>query len=49
MVWYTGLSHKLKSYRISGEIFDLISSFLSYRRLRVGLDRKSSQEYPVNA
>ena len=27
----------------------LISSFLSNRRLRVVLDRKSSQEYPVNA
>ena len=33
----------------SGQIFGLISSFLSNRRLRVVLDRKSSQEYPVNA
>ena len=30
-------------------MFGLISSFLSNRRLRVVLDRKSSQEYPVNA
>ena len=37
------------SYGISGQIFDLISSFLSNRRLRVVLDGKSSQEYPVNA
>ena len=33
---------------ISGQIFGLISSFLSNRRLRVVLDGKSSQEYPVN-
>ena len=48
-VWYTGLLHKLKSYGISGQIFGLISSFLSNRRLRVVLDGKSSQEYLVNA
>ena len=30
-------------------MFVLISSFLSNRRLRVVLDGKSSQEYPVNA
>ena len=47
-VWYAGLLHKLKSYRISGQIFGLISSFLSNRLLRVVLDGKSSQEYPVN-
>ena len=43
------LPHKLKSYGISGQIFGLISSFLSNKRLRVVLDGKSSQEYPVNA
>ena len=47
-VWHAGLRHKLKSYGISGQIFILISSFLSNRRLRVVLDGKSSQEYPVN-
>ena len=41
-VWHAGLLNKLKSYGI-------ISSFLSNRRLRVVLDGKSSQEYPVNA
>ena len=48
-VWHTGLLHKLKSYGISGQTFSLISSFLSSRRLRVVLDGRSSQEYPVNA
>ena len=48
-VWHAGLLHILKSYGISGQIFGLISSFLSNRRLRVVLDGKSSQEYPVNA
>ena len=48
-VWHAGLLHKLKSYGISGQIFGLISSFLSNGRLRVVLNGKSSQEYPVNA
>ena len=30
-VWYAGLLHKLKSYGVSGQIFGLISSFLSNR------------------
>ena len=41
--------HKLKAHGISGQIFGLISSFLSNRQLRVVLDGKFSQEYPVNA
>ena len=48
-IWHAGLLHKLKSYGISGQIFGLISSFLSNRQLRVVLDGKSSKEYPVNA
>ena len=48
-VWHASLLHKLKSYGISGQIFRLISSFLSNRQLWVVLDRKLSQEYPVNA
>ena len=48
-VCHAGLLHKLKSYGISGQIFGLISFFLSDRRLRVVLDQKSSQEYLVNA
>ena len=48
-VWHAGLLHKCRSYGISGHIFVLISSFLSNRRLRVVLEGKSSQEYPLNA
>ena len=48
-VWHAGLLNKLKSYGISGQIFGLISSFLSNRRLREVLDGKSSQEYSFNA
>ena len=48
-VWHDDLLHKFKCYGISGQVFDLISSFLSNRCLRVILDGKSSQEYTVNA
>ena len=48
-VWHAGLLHKWKSYRISGQIFSLISSFVSNRCLQVVLDGNSSQEYPLNA
>ena len=47
-VWHAGLPHKLRSYGISGQVFGLISSFLSKRWLWVVLDGKSSQEYQVN-
>ena len=47
--WHAGLLQKLKSYGFSVQIFDLISSFLSNGWLRVVLDRKSLQVYPVNA
>ena len=36
-VWHADLFHKLKSYRISGQIFGLISSFLSNKWLWVVL------------
>ena len=48
-VWHAGLLHKLKSYGISGQIFDLICSCLSNRLLHMVLDGKSSQEYPCNS
>ena len=32
-VWHAGLLHKLKSDRISGQIFGLMSTFLSNRQL----------------
>ena len=37
-IWHASLLHKLKSYGISGQIFGLISSFLSSRQLWVVLD-----------
>ena len=48
-VWHAGLLQNCKSYRISGQIFGLISSFFSNGWLWMVLDRKSSLEYPVNA
>ena len=47
-VWHAGLLHKLKSYGIPGQMFGLISYFLSSRWLWVVLDGKSWQEYPAN-
>ena len=47
--WHAGLLYKLTFYEISGQILGPIFSFLSNRQLRVVLDGKSSQEYPVNA
>ena len=49
LVWHIALLSKLKTYGISCQIFELISSFLSNRWLRVVLDGKCSQEYLVNA
>ena len=43
-VWHAGLLHKLKSYGILGQIFGLISSFLSNKRLRAVLGGNCSQE-----
>ena len=48
-VCHAGLFHNFKSYGLSGQIFSLIPSFISNRRLQVVLDGRSSQEYPVNA
>ena len=49
MVWQAGFLQKLKSYRISSQIFGLISSFPINGWLPVVLDGKAWQEYPVNA
>ena len=46
--WHACLLHKLRSYKISGQIFGLIASSLSNRLLRVVLGPKSLKEYPVN-
>ena len=47
-LWHADLLHKLKCFGISGQIFCLISSFLSNRQLQLVLDENSSQEYLVN-
>ena len=43
-VWHAGLLHKLRFYGIAGQIFGLISYFLSNKRLRGVLDGKSSHK-----
>ena len=48
-VWHPGLLHKLRSYGISGKIFDTIKSFLSDRKLRVVLDGQHSSTYVVTS
>ena len=47
--WHVGLLPKLKSYEISGQLFDLLLSFLSNILFLVVLDLTCSQEYPVSA
>ena len=44
LVFFTNLS--IMEFQV--KILDLISSFISNRQIRVVLDGKSSQEYPVN-
>ena len=46
---HAGLLQKRKSYGISGQVFGLILSFHSSRRLLVVLNGKALQEHPVNA
>ena len=48
-VWNYGFLDKRRSYGISGQKFRLISSFFNNRQLKVVLDRKSSQDYPVKS
>ena len=48
-VWHNGLLHKLRAYGVTDGIFQIISSFLSGRRLKVVLDGKSSPEFAINA
>ena len=48
-VWDVGLCQKPKSYGIFGQIFNVFSSCLIKRRLRVIQDENYSQEYPLNA
>ena len=45
--WHAGLLDKRKSYRISGQIFGLIFSFLNNTWLSMVLDGKTFQGYSV--
>ena len=47
-VWHSGLPHKFNSYGISDLVCGSISRSVSIKWLQVVLDRKSSQEYPIN-
>lgn len=47
-IWHAVLLQKLKFSGISGQLFVLVSSFVSNRRLPV-FDGKGLQEYPINA
>ena len=48
-VWHAGLLHKLRGYGISGNLLDIIQSFLSNRQLKVVLDGQQSSCYSINA
>ena len=45
--WHADLLHKPKAYGTFAQVFGLVSSFLSNWQLRVVLDGKPSQDYPV--
>ena len=47
-VWHAVVLHKRMSYVISRQIFGLNSYFFSNGQLKVVLDGRSWQEYPVN-
>ena len=48
-VWHKGLLYKLKSIRISGDLFNLLENYLSGRLQRVVLNRQTSLWRPVLA
>lgn len=48
-VWHRGLLHKLSSYGIKGELLQLLTSFLQYRRISVALDGQKSSSRHINA
>lgn len=48
-IWHADFLHKLKSFKNAGQMFSLTIYYLvGKKRLRMVLDRKSLQEYPVN-
>ena len=48
-VWHKGLLHKLCSYGVSGEVFDIIKPFLSNCSLKVVLDGQHSSIFRITS
>jgi len=48
-VWHAGLLHKLRSYGVSGPIFEIIRSFLDGRKMKVILHGQSSISFTIYA
>ena len=48
-VWHKGLLHKLRSYGVSGKVFDIIKSFHSNRSLKVVLDGQHSLIFRITS
>ena len=48
-VWHSGLLHKLLSYGVSGNVFNIIESFLTYRSIKVILDGQHSSSFPITS
>ena len=48
-VWHRGLLHKLRSYGIEGDLFQILISFLQNRQISVVLDGQKSQTRHVDA
>ena len=48
-VWHAGLLKKLQVYGVKGSMFDIVSSFLTDRKIKVVIDGQTSSCYPINA
>ncbi|CAE1157727.1 unnamed protein product [Acanthosepion pharaonis] len=48
-VWHAGLLRKIQGYGITGQLYNVIQSFLSNRELKVVHNGFSSSSYPTNA
>ena len=48
-VWHQGLLQKIQSYGISGQVFSVVKSFLSNRKINVVLDGQRSGNYSISS
>jgi hypothetical protein len=48
-VWHRGLLHKMKAYRITGNLIDWLSSYLKARRQKVVIKNNSSAYCEISA